>query len=98
MITIGTKTFKNQKDAKDFVRALLHSIGSGDIFPNEQHWSFFVSLLDHHSNPIEKIGCGIRNFEIRRNKLNTTLYETLIRRKDNSVIDFSWNSCVRNKH
>jgi hypothetical protein len=58
---------------------------------------FFVNLLNNHPHYLEKIGSGIDYFYIQPNPLVKKYYQTMIKRTDDSEIDFSWRYCCQFK-
>lgn len=94
IIVIGEKTFPSIKTGKEYIRCLLSTLGESDIYAHQKEYAFFVDLIDHHTHPQQKIGDGIKCFQIRQNKLNKKGFETSILRNNNTISVFSWNSCV----
>jgi hypothetical protein len=92
---IGEKTFKTKKEAENFTRNYIKNLGYGDfdVYNNYEAFMFFIDLINNHHNFKDKIGCGIKSIRIQRNILNKNAFETIILRKDNSEIDFSWLKC-----
>lgn len=94
---IGDIGFGTQKAAEDYTRDIIASIGCQKIQTDHKHFKFFVDLIRNHSEMDEKIGCGIKYFQISKNKLNPKYYHTDLIRVDGTTIDFSWKSCAKSK-
>ena len=58
---------------------------------------FFHDLLKNHPEYETKKGCGIDYFFIERNPIMKKYYQTMIKRTDGTVIDFSWVYCCQFK-
>lgn len=94
---IGGLTFSTKKAAQDYTRQTITELGCCIIHKYHDKFNFFVNLLNNHPNRDEKVGCGIEYFYIEKNKIKFNAYQTMIRRSDNSIIDFSWRSCCEFK-
>ena len=58
---------------------------------------FFENLLKNHHDYDKKIGVGIDYFYIIPNPINRNYFQTMIKRLDKSIIDFSWVYCCKFK-
>jgi hypothetical protein len=90
---IGDKGFKTKKDCENYTREIITNLGCCDVKEDNNKYSFFLDLINNHPEYIEKKGTGIKYFFIQPNPLNKKTYQTMIKRTDNSDIDFSWLYC-----
>lgn len=88
-ISIGKLVFRTKKSAEDFVRNQIKAFNGKD--------PFWFDLIARHPEHKEKAGCGIDHFVLRENELNRSTVGVWIVRKDGSIIDFSWRTCVDGK-
>ena len=72
-------------------------IGCCTIHKEHDDFIFFNHLLKNHDEHIQKIGVGVHYFYIIPNPLNDKSYQTMIKRLDDSIIDFSWVYCCNFK-
>lgn len=88
MITIGNKSFKNQTEAKSFIKTLFNTYVLDGETLSEHDTLFFTSLLKlRNDNGVSKIGCGIKRMFVKQNKYGgNTLW---IERTDGTQTDFS---------
>lgn len=91
---IGELGFKTKKESHAYTKNIITSLGYCEIKKKHKDFNFFVNLINNHQNKKEKIGCGIKSFIIKKNIKNPRAYAMDIKRKDNSIIDFSWKSCA----
>ena len=83
--------FKNKTEAKRFFSALLKSHGVGDVVTcPELRW-----LLTLHPDAQRKVGVGVRDFVVYRNKDKTVGFAVV--RVDGSTEDFSFHKCLASK-
>jgi len=92
---IAGKKFDTQKDAIRFIRSILNKYNLNGKLTKED-FNFISELLKRHSDNKEKVGCGIKEFRVRKNKkwANTRCFYII--RTDGSVEDFSYRSCLKN--
>lgn len=93
---IGEIGFKTKKACEEYVRQIVNQAGICIINSSHEKFNFFINLLKNHSECAEKIGVGINNFYIIRNRFGNGL-EMGIKRIDGSEIDFSWRHCCEFK-
>jgi hypothetical protein len=91
---LGHLTFSNKFDIKEFIAEVLHKSGLKEIGRNHELFAVVYDLLQWHSEFEEKKGVGIASFLIKRNKYGPH-NEFHVVRVDGSVIDFSYNHCIR---
>lgn len=87
------KTFKRQKDMYVYTQVKINEIKNGSVYPGDEHFAFIHHILDRHDNKTEKIGCGVKRFEVSdeiRGGKRIQIY-----RRDDSKVDFSWVKCVK---
>lgn len=94
---IGEKVFKTKKSCEKYTREIIYELGCCEIDENHEYFSFFIDLLHNHHNFEEKKGVGVFCFIIQPNQLVRTRYEMSIKRKDESIVVFSWVSCCEFK-
>ena len=91
-ITVGTKSFKTQTEANNFIKELLNTQPLKTPIP-EPHHSFLCSLVELHPRASEKIGAGIKHFTVEHAIHGTRCF--YLTRIDNTKTDFSAGKCVR---
>lgn len=94
---IGNQGFKTKKECENFTRNIINELKTCRIDENHKYYSFFSSLIKNHPECEEKVGAGIEYFYIESNPMNRKTYQTMIKRIDDSVIDFSWVYCCQFK-
>ena len=94
---IGSQGFKTKKESEEYTRRIVNELKTSRITKDDKYFSFFNDLIKNHPECDEKIGCGIDYFFIQPNVLNKKAYQTMIRRIDESIIDFSWVYCCQFK-
>ena len=94
---IGTIGFKTKKECEQYTRNIINDLKISQIKRTDKYFDFFNDLIKNHPECEEKIGCGIDYFFIQTNILNKKTYQTMIKRVDNSTIDFSWVYCCQFK-
>ena len=94
---IGSQGFKTKKESEEYTRRIVNELKTSRITKEDKYFSFFNDLIKNHPECDEKIGCGIDYFFIQPNVLNKKAYQTMIRRIDESIIDFSWVYCCQFK-
>jgi hypothetical protein len=88
--TIGSLSFKTKKDCHNYAKNIITGIGCKKVCKDDEHYTFLLSLLYNHDEYVEKIGAGIDYFFIVPNAINKTALQVMIKRIDNTEIDFSW--------
>ena len=98
VVQLNGLSFKNQKLAKDYVRALFTKIGITESVKSISLESFnnILGICQSHPDSVAELE-GIKDFIIRKNPLNQREYALYILKKDNSVLDISWNYCITKK-
>jgi hypothetical protein len=94
---IGSKGFKTKKDCETYTRNIVNELKTSRITKTNEYFNFFNDLIKNHPEYDSKIGCGIDYFFIQPNVLNKKTYQTMIKRLDESIIDFSWVYCCQFK-
>ena len=92
---IGDLEFKTKKECENYTRNIINDLGCCVIQKDHKHFSFFESLIQNHPEYEDKKGVGIDYFYIEPNPLNRRSFQTMIKRLDESEIDFSWVYCCR---
>lgn len=98
-IQIGRFTFETKAKATKFMQAFIASrkeqmqIEEYDAFLRKnEDFEFLYALVRRHPYSDNKIGCGIKSFEIVRTVWNN--YCLYLTRVDGSRTDFSWRECL----
>lgn len=94
---IGDILFKTKKECEQYTRNIINKLGCCIIDNKHENFKFFKDLLKNHPEHIDKIGIGLKSFEIIRNPNNYKAYHINIIRIDNTKIDFSWIYCCKFK-
>jgi hypothetical protein len=94
---IGSLGFKTKKECESYTRSKINSIGVCVINKDDANYNFFIDLINNHPEVDEKVGCGVNHFFIQSNSLNRKAFQTMIKRTDDSEIDFSWIYCCQFK-
>ena len=93
---LGESTFNTKKACEDYVRGVLMNLGCVRIGAGHDKWAFFNALINNHPDNEFKMGSGIDYYWIRKNQIGQGL-ETMIKRTDGTVADFSWRYCCQFK-
>ena len=93
--SIGDLKFKTKKECENYTRNLINTLGCCIISKDNENFNFFNNLLKNHPKYEIKKGVGIDYFYIQNNPLTAKYYQTLIKRLDNSDVDFSWVYCCQ---
>jgi hypothetical protein len=90
------ESFRNQAEIITRCRQIRDRGQTGDPIVGQDH-EFLLSLLrdGEHRHAVEKVGCGVASFSVRKNQHNT--YGFWLRRVDGSETDFSFYDCVERK-
>ena len=94
---IGDIHFKTKKACLDYTRTKIKNLGCCTIDKEHVDFNFFNHLLKNHYEHVQKISLGVHYFYIIPNPINSMYYQTMIKRLDNSLIDFSWVYCCKFK-
>jgi len=87
----------NNKQKIQFVKNNILSLPKGHKINSGPLFDFLSGILNNHYSSIDKIGCGILDFEIKSchiNKANKSIY---INRKDGSSVNFSYYKAISGK-
>jgi hypothetical protein len=90
------ESFRNQAEIIARCRQIRDRGQAGNPITGQDH-EFLLSLLrdGEHRHAVEKVGCGVASFSVRKNQHNT--YGFWLRRVDGSETDFSFYDCVERK-
>lgn len=99
-LQIGRFTFETKAKATAFMQKFIDdrkergSIQEFDVWlRSNEDFEFLYALVRRHPHSDNKIGCGIKSFEIVKTVWNNwCLYLT---RQDGSRTDFSWRECLK---
>ena len=82
--------FKTVKEAKDFTRTFLSTQPMGIVTD-----PFYTTLVEHHPQRDEKVGCGIKHFVILRDAYANKVIN--LQRMDDTLTSISWVTCCSGK-
>lgn len=91
-LTVAGQVFKSQTELKACLQRMFASNGMG-VAGAPLH-AFLLDLIARHPEASDKIGCGVRAFQLGRNKLNPKGVHVTLHRTDGSSDDFSWKTCI----
>jgi hypothetical protein len=94
---IGKMGFKTKKECENYTRNIINDLGCCIINKTDMYYTFFENLLKNHPEHDMKKGVGIKYFFIIPNRMDNKYYQTMIKRLDDSEIDFSWVYCCKFK-
>ena len=95
---IGNIGFQTKKATYEYAKKKITKLGECIVYrEKKEDYDFLYGLLCNHDEKLEKIGCGIDRFEIRRSEFGWKSLGTFIIRNDGSEIDFSWVYCCQFK-
>lgn len=97
-VIIGSRYFKTQKAAKDYMRELLKTIGvCGSVRSrSDESYDFLLHLAQRHPNAKSKLK-DIADFAIVNNVMNVNAFELHCVSSSGNHTDISWISCVSGK-
>lgn len=87
--------FSNQAEFINFIKTILNKYNYNESL-NLDDFFLICDLIDRHPQSKEKIGCGIQNIQVRKDK-NFNTKQFWIIRTDGSEIDFSYIKAVKAK-
>ena len=90
-IVIGEFSFSSKSDARNAVRELIGRFGFSEKL-NSSDKDFCLQLFKRHSEYEEKIQCGIKDIEVRKDVYGNKYFHLL--RTDGSDDDISWVHCI----
>ena len=93
-VMLGSMSFDNQSQAKDFFKAMLNRYIPGERISAEDSLHL-GSLFERHPEYATKIGPGIRHFEVMPADYGTKCFCAI--RTDGSKEGFSYIKCVTQK-
>lgn len=93
-VDIETRSFPNQKSAREFFREILYRYEIGTAIPDPDH-SDLSALIVRHPEALAKIGSGIAGFTVMKAIQGTRCF--CLHRTDGSSTDFSLGSCITGK-
>lgn len=93
-VELSTKSFKTQKEAREYFRAMLNRYVPGERV-NPEDSRDLLALIERHPEAPMKIGIGIDYFKVIKTPDGSNCF--YIVRGDGSGTDFSYYSCVSGK-
>lgn len=88
---IGDIHYPSKSAARDAVRELMAKYNFTEKLNNE-HKQYCLELFKHHSECAAKIGCGVKDIEVRRDEYGNKHFHLL--RVDGSDDNISWVHCI----
>lgn len=93
-VELETRSFPNQKQAREFFQGILYRYESGIAIPDPDH-SELAALVVRHPEASQKIGTGISYFTVMDAIHGTRCFS--LHRIDGTSTDFSMRSCISGK-
>jgi hypothetical protein len=93
-VEIETRSFPNQKTAKEYFKNILNKYKIKETIPDPDH-SDLMALIQRHPSAPEKIGCGIVEFQIMNANQGTRCFRLI--REDETTDHFSYDKCITGK-
>ncbi|RDX71997.1 Protein EMBRYO DEFECTIVE 514 [Mucuna pruriens] len=93
-VKLGFKSFATSVEMFDYFYNLLHTWPPYVNLNEYEHRMLLELLKKGHAEADEKIGGGIRVFQVRKHAMWKSRCFFLIREEDESVDDFSFRKCV----
>lgn len=90
--SIGNKHFKTKNECYKFTSNLIKNLNKCEIAEGDEHFNYFVDLINNHPNKEDKIGDGIKGFKIDKHPTYNN-FQMYIVRKNNELISFSVIAC-----
>ena len=90
-LEIGGILFEKKGDAHQYLKDMLHKYKPEELVTDNDA-AFLHQTLLRHPDAKEKIGCGVKQFFVRRADYNTICFWA--RRQDGSEVKFSYKSCL----
>lgn len=94
-VILDTMTFKNQRLASEFFRAMLNRYIPGEKVSDEDALHL-ASFFKRHPDYETKIGCGIAHFEVMPGDYGSQCF--CIVQMDGSKERFSYKRCIAQKN
>lgn len=93
--TLGGRSFRTKTQLVAELRALLKASALGAPLPLAEQ-AMLADLLRRHPHHAEKVGAGIRHFEVREHYFRDTIRQRgfYVVRTDGSAVDFSFYMCL----
>jgi len=93
----GSMSWKTKKEAHEFFGRWLKNSIPIEIISDTERFQLLHSLLLNHPDATQKIGCGVRRFEIRQNAIFANQNTFWLIRFDGTETDFSFRLCMSRK-
>jgi len=91
---IYDKTFKTKQECYKYTSHLVNSLKNTSIYCDDEHYQYFLHLLNNHPEKETKIGCGVKGFKIAKHPTYNH-YQTFIIRTNDELINFSFVCCCK---
>ncbi|MGO9483515.1 MAG: DCL family protein [Rhodomicrobium sp.] len=91
-VIIDTRSFATQSEATAYYKAMLNRYRPGDRVSEEDERDL-AALLKRHTEYEEKIGAGVRHFEVTLAEGYTAQCFKVVR-VDGSSVEFSYKHCI----
>ena len=89
---IHNQNFKTKFDCYKYTSKLVNSMKNISIDKYDEHFDYFVKLLDNHPDKHEKIKDGIKGFKFQKNPTYKH-YQSFIITNNNDLVNFSFVRC-----
>jgi hypothetical protein len=90
---IGHLSFSTKAEAKEYTSNVIKR-GERNIYPDDDEFNFFISLIKNHQNSVKLLEDGVIFFMILKNDFNPTkIDKVMIKTKKDELKSFSWNKC-----
>ena len=98
MYILSGNSFKTKKALTEYVRQIISNLGCCKIGRKHEYYSLFSDLIAMHPERDEKIGVGVKRFNICKNPLTHMSNHVVITRVDKTDESLSWRYCCGTKY
>lgn len=94
MFILNGITFKTKDTTKKAIQQKIKDLDLIVINQEHKDFKFFFDLIELHENRHIKIGCGIKQFHIRRNRMSYNERTLWVERTDGTEDTWSYKACL----
>lgn len=94
MFILNGITYKTKDATKKAIQQKIKDLDLIVINQEHKDFKFFSDLLELHENRHIKIGCGIKQFHIRRNRMSYNERTLFVERIDGTEDTWSYKACL----
>lgn len=94
MFILNGITYKTKIATKKAIQQKIKDLDLVVINQEHNDFKFFSDLIELHENRHIKVGCGIKQFHIRRNRLNYNERTLFVERIDGTEDSWSYKACL----